>query len=127
MRVRAIPGCAFGYCAKFGPTLLSVGVPRLVLALDFERSFFEIVGKALEQSDDCARMHESRFRSACNAAKIFRLGPEVGHLLGAYLVLGLVYVSLPKRHFHYASGIALAYASSHACISKIEPGQPASR
>jgi len=126
MRVRAIPGCAFGYCAKFGPNLFSVRVPRLELALDFEPSSFEIVGEAFEQSDDRGWMREYRFRSACNAAKIFRFGPEVGHLLGTYPVLGLVYVPPPKRHFHNASGIALAYESAHARISKIEPGQPAS-
>src|SRR5262249_39255847 len=40
----------FGYCAKFDPNLLSMRVPHLELALDFERSFFEVVGEALEQS-----------------------------------------------------------------------------
>jgi hypothetical protein len=99
MRVRAIPGRAFGCCAKFVPNLLSVGVQRLELALNFECSFFEIAGEALEQSDDGGGMQESRLHSAYGAAKIFRLGPEVGHLLGANLVLGLVYA--PSSRFHY--------------------------
>lgn len=87
---------------RLGPNLLSARLPSLEFALNFERSLFEIAGEALEQSDDCRGMHESRLHSACDAAKMFRLGPKVGHLLGASLVLGRVYAPMPTRCFHYA-------------------------